>query len=160
MLLTRYSKDINPKNYVRKLKGIVLHNPTIHWLFFSRFGFKYRSMKFLNFESIIDDYVEFSGEARGDILRKIDNSLEKSAKDWADIVKSHTPDEVEKFYFETDYIQEIFLAYVYWKRFRKKETIIKIVDYVKKNVSGSHILEYMGYRTVVSGFGGSTLVKE
>ncbi len=97
----------------------------------------------INCESVISDYCEFSGLDRDFVTSKVEASLTISAREWNKNVLDANASQVQKFYTASDYIYEVFLAYLHPEKFYKKEQITDILKFVKKT-KGKNVLEFGG----------------
>lgn len=101
--------------------------------------------RFLDFETLVDDYVEFSGIPRGQVMSNIKRSLENSAAAWNSTVDSESYEDIYEFYAESNYVYEVMLSYTYpaWVSFRKKETFVRILTYIQ-SVKPHDVVEFGG----------------
>lgn len=91
----------------------------------------------------VDDYVVFSNENRDKLIEKIRNGRSIAEKQWEDIVKTGSKEELEAFYTASEYHYDILLPYLHPSDFSKRKKYKKIVDFVRK-ADGDKLMEFGG----------------
>lgn len=97
----------------------------------------------VNFDIVIQDYMEFTNHSEDEVINRINESLDHSAQVWKKIVQTNSQEEINQFYSETDYLYEILLSFHSHEKFNKKRICLDIIDCMNK-VKGNKVMEFGG----------------
>ena len=92
---------------------------------------------------VIDDYIEYSHELRSRVIRKVKNGRKIAQREWENIVKRGSVEELGQFYTESNYHYDVLLPYLQPDRFSKVERYQDIIDFVKCT-NGHKVMEFGG----------------
>lgn len=116
----------------------------IDWWLFSRFGTRSRGVRFLDFDQVFRDYAEFSEEPVAEVVEKARTATEASAEEWRKLPGVTFSEKIAHFYAKTPYIYAAMNAYLLWREYKKKETCLRILEFVRDRVPGPAVLEFGG----------------
>lgn len=97
-----------------------------------------------DFNVVIRDYAEYSGESLDDVVNTIRKSTELASSEWRMHVKNTSDEEIRRFYSCSQYyIYETMQPYLEPKKFKKDKNITKIVRILQSFEDGK-VLEFGG----------------
>jgi len=90
---------------------------------------------------VIDNYCQFSGEKKSEVIKKIKKSIEIASKTFRKTVPKKTAKNLEKFYASPDYIYDLLDAFYNFEKTKKIKTCLDIIKFVKRK-KAKKVLEF------------------
>lgn len=115
----------------------------IDWWVFSRLGWRARGVRFLDFDQVLRDYAAFSGEPLASVTERVRTATEVSAAEWRRLPGETFREKIDYFYAKTPYVYAAMNAYLMWREYKKKETCLRILEFVRR-FGGRDVLEFGG----------------
>ncbi len=129
----------------RLFAGVLgLNERDVDWLLFSRFGMRYRNVRFLDFTTVFFDYAEFRGIGVREVLQATRGATARAAEEWRRTPGGTFSEKSRHFYEKSPYIYAVLEGYLLWKEIKKKENCLRILDFVGRNVAHGSVLEFGG----------------
>lgn len=92
---------------------------------------------------VIDDYCQFSGGKKSEVIEKIKKSIEIASKTWEKTVPKKNTKNLEKFYASKTYIYDLLDAFYDFEKTNKIKTCLDIVRFIKRK-KAKKVLEFGG----------------